>query len=76
MDHAKANDNFIDDLESSIIRHRQLILKDFEEEILNIINRDNEAQTIALGTPEGIKTKLRPVFKEDIADRFLNLIKE
>lgn len=75
MDHAEANESFIADLESTI-RHRQHILKEFEEEIFKVINRDKEPQTTALAQLARSKTKSRPVFKEEIADEFLTLIKQ
>ena len=41
MDHSEADDSFLDDLESTI-RHRQEVLKEFEQAVSKVISRNKE----------------------------------
>ena len=73
MDQARANHEFVDDLESTVT-FRQEILDSFEQAIAKIINWNkelNNSATIQLPTP-----KTKPTFKEEIANELFILVKE
>jgi hypothetical protein len=75
LDHAKTSMYFIDDLICSI-RHRQKVLKEFDESILNVIKPEKEPDTSPILEPVLIKSRSRPVFREEIADQFFKILRE
>ena len=73
MDHAKANHEFVDDLESTVT-FRQEILNSFEQAIAKIINWNKEPNS-STKVPS-TKARIKPAFKEEIADELFILMKE
>ena len=73
MDHARANHEFVDDVESTVT-FRQEILNSFEQAIAKIINWIKESNSSA--KVHSTKARIKPTFKEEIADELFILMKE
>jgi hypothetical protein len=73
-DHAKADEDFIDDLQDSI-RARQNALEEFEQSVLKVIQPGKEAEKTVKIRPVK-KEEQTPVFKEGVAAEFYDLVKD
>ncbi len=74
FDQAIADDNFINDLESTI-RYREEILQDFKRAVLKIVKTNKELIDIPVTSSPKKEIKAKPSFREDIIGDLFDLLK-
>lgn len=74
QDQAIADDYFIDDLKDTI-RAREKTLMEFEQSVLKVIPNNREQEKPTINKPVN-REEAKPVFKEGIAEKFYDLIKD